>query len=217
MRLRRGLLFAALGFLCGACTHTRVDPLVGESDHYVSPDFRSAHPPWGDFAVRRVRDLRPSIELGRTNYLNDSYFSEGIFTRSVSTTMKSLITKELVAARVFEFGDDADLTKYVIDLDIIHFSAHSDRNLLGLIPIIPSIGVDCVIEIELRLLDQDGRRFLERRYRRADDTLTATIAGVDATGAKILLELLGQVMAIVVPDCDAAIPAFWHELGLPVQ
>ena len=211
------VLFLAAS-LCGGCAQRPFDAgssLEGQS--YRSPDHRADHAPWGSVFVRRVEDRRPSYELGRENYLNDSWFSEVAFVRTVPATLKILIERELTAAGVMTTAADAESAKYLVDIVLDHFTAKADRDVLGLIPVIPSIEIEGVIELGLRLTDQDGRPFLDKRYLYRDDTLAATVSGVQSTASELLYTLLTRLLADVVPECDQAIPQFWSELGMEVQ
>lgn len=213
--MRVAAMFVLLALLSG-CAHKPIDPAEASAREYRASSYRAEHPPWGSVAVRNISDRRPAHELGETNYLEVSYASDALFKRSVPATLKRLLVRELVRSGGFIPAQDVATADYLIDLEIFHFFARSDRDVIGLIPVIPSIDVDCEIDIQLRLVDQDGRRFIDQRYEERDDGLAATITGVEATSAKLLYGALSTVMDRVVRDADQSIPAFWDELGLPV-
>ncbi len=215
----RAWLFTFLVVLGCGCGSTPFDPSEDprEDSAYSPPDYRAAHEPWGSVAVRSVTDRRGSFELGKENYLNDSWYAESLFTHPVPLTLKRLIERELLAGGVMTIAEDDGSAKYLIDLVIVHFTAHADRDLIGLIPVIPSVAVEGRIDLKLRMTDQDGRPFLDVHYQDTEEATAATVSGIEATGSRVLLTALARVMARLVQDVDQAVPRFWKELGLPVQ
>lgn len=214
--MTRGLAIAFLAMIAAGCAHDPIDPTSADARGYETTSHRADHEPWGTVAVRDVSDRRPAFELGESHYLEASYTSEAVFRRSVPATLKGLVVRELVTSGAFTPAADATAADYVVDIRIVHLFARSDRDVIGLIPVIPSIDIDCEIDLELRLVDQDGRRFLEKRYEKRGDALAATITGVQATSARLLYRTLAEVMDAFVRDADRAIPEFWSALGLPM-
>ncbi len=216
---RRVRLFSVLVVLAWGCSSAPFDPAGDprEDSAYAPPAYRSAHPPWGSVFVRSVADRRPSFELGKENYLNDSWYAESLFAHPVPLTLRRLIERELQGSGVMTIAEDEGSAKYLVDLVIVHFTAHADRDLIGLIPVIPSVAVEGRIDLKLRLTDQDGRPFLEERYQDKEEAMAATVSGIEATGSRVLLRALSRVMARLVEDIDLAVPRFWKDLGLPIQ
>lgn len=201
------------------CSSAPFDPSQDprEDSAYSRPEYQSTHAPWGSVFVRSVTDRRPSFELGKENYLNDSWYAESLFTHPVPLTLKRLIERELATSGVMTLAEDEGSAKYLIDLVIVHFTAHADRDLIGLIPVIPTVAVNGLIDVKLRMTDQDGRPFLDVRYQDTEEAMAATVSGIESTGSQVLLKALSRVMARVVKDIDQAVPRFWKELGMPVQ
>ncbi|MCA9319324.1 MAG: hypothetical protein KDB53_01250 [Planctomycetes bacterium] len=201
----------------GSCAHERfaAEDRVASSA-YRHTGYRATHSPWGTVIVRELRDRRPSEELGRENYLKDSWYSESLFARPVGVTIRELMLSELDASDVLRSATPPQPAEYLIDLRVLHFGAKADRDLIGLIPVIPSIDIEGIIEIEVKLTDPDGRPFLDERYRYEDSQLVATIAGVEASAAELMVQLMSRFMAEVVPAIDAAIPRLWESLGMRV-
>lgn len=214
--MRRLCAIAALAVTLAGCAHRPIDPASADPSDYAATTHRADHEPWGSVIVRDITDRRPAYELGERHYLEVSYASEELFERSVPATLKRLIASELVNSRAFTRADDLESADYLVDVEIVHFFARSDRDVIGLIPVIPSIDIDCEIDLRIRLVDQDGRPFIDRRFEKRDDALAATITGVEATSARILYGALAALMDEFVREADSSVPEFWADLGLPV-
>ena len=204
-----------LAILLGGCAHERFDPVRTEGA-LGGTGYRAGHPPYGTLAIRHVADRRPSHEVGSINYLNDSWFADRLFEREVSGIVRDVFLLELDESGAFDAVPDAEHSDYVLDLSIAHFTCHVDRDLVGLIPFVPSIDLEAKVTIHVLLRDQDGRRFLDERYEEVEESTTATVAGVESSASDLLLEALERVLRRAVPDADRAVPAFWSGLGLPV-
>ena len=214
----RFLAILGLGCLVGCFgSGPRYDAARPVDARVTVAEHKADHAPWGSVAVDEIDDRRPSYELGRENYLNDSWFADQFFERSVPASMRLALERELVRSGAFSRVEAEPEPKYLIKIDLRHFTAKVDRDLIGLIPVIPSIDIEAWIDLRLRLVDQDGRPFLDKRYVFRSGSSTATVSGVEAGAQSALLEQFGLFVAEVVKDCDAAIPAFWQRLGRPIQ
>jgi hypothetical protein len=212
--LRVLALCLSLGVAAG-CGHTPTDPLA-HGELYRPSSYRATHAPYGSFAVRHVKDARPSHEFGRTDYLNQTYRSGQLFQRPIPATFKRVVAAEMRDTGLFTLAPDAGGAHYLMDLSIRHFYARYDASVLAFALIVPSVAVEAEIELNVLLTDQDGRRFLEATYRQHDDAVSSAVAGLDSTAAELLNDLLSRVIAALVQDADTAIPRFWKELGLAV-
>ena len=198
------------------CAHDPVDPAnVGNA--YRSPSLRADHAPWGTVAIPLVRDRRPAHELGRRNYLKSTWISDRLFDRPVPSMLRRMLAREFDRTGVMRPIADVKRSKYVLELDVHHFAVRYSTGVAALLPILPSVDVEAVVDIEYRLVDQDGRRFVEKRFTDRDDTTTATVSNPAAVGTTMLLEILSAFVEDIVVEVDRAIPAFWAELNLPVQ
>lgn len=218
--MRRGLAiwaFAAACLIMPACSHTPYDPVSEQSGPFQSSAYRADHAPYGTLAIRQFLDFRSAKERGRVNYLNESYYSESLFRRSVPSTLRHLIQKEIHQSGAFTILKDSAASKYTMDIKIQNFYARADRSLIGLIPVVPDVDLDLRVRFHVLLRDQDGRRFLDRVYDQSEHQKTATIAGIEASAAEELSKILSTLMADLVVDCDQAIPEFWKQYNLPVQ
>jgi hypothetical protein len=210
------LLLIALSSL-GACTGTPSGPIDLEKSRYARPAHSADHDPWGTLAVRFVRDTRPGWELGFHNYLRESYYSDELFELPVAVTIKRLILVESQRSRVFLPEQERTRSKYLLDLTLNHFFIRTDRNLLDLIPILPTALIDAVIDFEVRLVDQDGRLFLSKRYNSAAEDRAKQFESLPNDGVEQLLQILSALMGELIADMDRSVSDFWAELGMPVQ
>lgn len=195
-----------------------MDPATPGRSSYEPLAYRADHAPWGTVAVRSMRDRRPSRELQRQGYFKDSYSSDALFDRPIPSMLARLLQREFVATGVFERAIGATATggagaDYFADVTIRHFYARFDRDALSLIPILPTIDIECRIELDVVLTDRDGRRFVDRRFAASDTTSTAAVANPDAVAAALLGRVLERVVGDLIRECDASIPRFWQELG----
>ena len=218
MRAVRGPLipFILLLLALGGCTSAPGGRINLEKSAYQSPEWRADHPPWGTLSVRFVRDIRPGWELGKHSPLHESYYSDELFELPVPVTLKRLILKELQETGVFRPEKNREHSHYVAEFTLRHFFLKADRTLLDLIPILPTTSFEAVIDFEVRLTDQDGRVFLDKRYdSRSEPWLSRSNEG-SGSGADQLLFLLSTMMADLVEDMDRGVQEFWRDLGLPV-
>lgn len=213
--------FFFVGLLClvflGGCAGTPRGPIDLAKSAYVSPTHSANHEPWGSLAVRYVRDTRPGWELGFHNYLRESFYSDELFELPIAVTLKRLILAESQRSKAFLPEQDRAQGKYLVDMTLHHFFIRTDRNLLDLIPILPTTSIDAVIDFDVKLVDQDGRVFLEKRYNSSDKARKAQFEDLPNNGIDQLLGILTILMEELVADMDRSIPEFWAELGLPVQ
>jgi hypothetical protein len=215
MSLRRLLVGAILltWGLVPACSTTPREPERADSSDFRPLEFRAEHPPFGSIEIENIRDRRPAFELGTENYLNDSYYSEELFRRPVVTMLRGLTLRELVSSGLFTRAASAEEADYLLRIELRHFYAKSDRDLFGLIPVLPTIEVEGRVVAQVFLTDQDGRRFLDKRYDLKRVTGTATVGNVPGTGADLLLEVLEELMTQLLRDADSSVLKFWRELG----
>ena len=208
-----GLVLVLLALSSACSIHPNRTMNLDESD-YQSPTLRVQHQPWGSLAIGKIQDLRPGWELGHFNYLNESYYSDELFRYPVPVTFKRQLLKEIARTGSFLPTLGTHDSKYILDATIHHFSVRTDRNLIGLLPIFPIVSTDAFVDVEVALVDQDGRRFLKRRYNSRDPERRVQMATV--RGNK-LLGIFSVFMADIVHDLDQSIPMFWAELGMDVQ
>lgn len=213
LMLRIATLLATLGCLI-SCSTTPREPDAPRSSDLRPIEFRAEHPAFGSILVEKVRDQRPAFELGSENYLNESYYSEELFRRPVVGVLRSVLGRELVQAGLFTRAPSSGEPQYLLRVSLRHFYAKSDRDLLGLIPVFPTIDVEGRIAAKVLLTDPDGRRFLEKRYDLRRHAATATIGNVPGTGADLLLEVMGDLLERLLLDSDEAVLSFWRELGM---
>ncbi|MEZ6196361.1 MAG: hypothetical protein R3F20_11645 [Planctomycetota bacterium] len=206
------LLIAGAAVLVG-CSTTPREPDRVATEVVADLDYRPTHPPYGSIEVEPLRDRRPSYELGRENYLNESYYSEDLFRRPVPATLRRVAERELVTSGVFAAAPSTGRPHYLLRLTLIHFTARADRDLLGLIPVVPSVEVEARFTADVLLTDRDGRRFLEKRYDVTRTATTSTLGNVESTSADLLLMAMGDVIGSLVRDADQGVDAFWRELG----
>ncbi len=200
--------------ILGACGTNPRAPLSAGDASYQSTLFRASHPPYGDLSLTSFRDRRPSFEIGRINYLNESWYSESLLRGSVASNFKRVVLGEFAQAGVFRSNAGGQEASHELEITLYHFYAKSDRDLLGLIPIIPSIEVLAEIEFHVLLRDAEGRRFLDRRFSGLRQADTATIAGVESVAADLLLSLLSELMDEFVREADRKVREFWAQFGM---
>ena len=218
MRAHCRLLVAVALLLCTvACTSTPSGPIHLEESSYEPVSHESGHAPWGTLAVRFVRDIRPGWEVGFHNYLNESYYSDELFELPVPVTLKRLILKEMKSAGVFEPEQEQAKSKYVAEFTLRHFFIRTDRSIFDLIPILPTTTVEAVIDFDVRLVDQDGRLFLNKRYNSRDEEREELNDSLRGSGVDRLLTILSVFMNELAADMDLGVSEFWKELGMPVQ
>lgn len=213
----KALVIVVAGLLVTGCAHKPFDPATESGGRYVSPTYRADHPPYGDLTIRHLRDRRPSREFGRRDYLNTSYVSTNLFDRPVPAMLKRLLTKELNSSGIFTVVDAPTTSKYLLDIELRHLYCSYDSNVFALIPVLPTIDVDCEIELRARLTDQDGREFLAKDYRRVEDGAATTLGGPESVGQGMLAKMLSDLIGEFLADSDAGVEAFWRELGMEVQ
>ncbi len=201
----------------GACTGIPSGPIDLNNSSYESPRFRVDHPAWGSLAVRFVRDSRPGWELGFHNYLKESYYSDELFDLPVPVVLKRIILREAQAVGSFTPSQEKLKSKYLAELTLRHFYIRTDRNLLDLIPILPTTKVSAVVDFDIKLIDQDGRLFLQKNYSSTDPVRAKKLGELSGPGVDQLLTIMTTLIAELVQDMDQAVPKFWAELGLPVQ
>jgi hypothetical protein len=160
--------------------------------------------------------MRPGWELGFHNYLKESYYSDELFRLPVPTTLKRLLLKELSNQGTFSASQDSEHSDYVLDLKLQHFFVRTERGIVGLIPFLPLAKVEAVIDFEVKLKDQDGRVFLDKRYASTDPERSEEIEAIPGSGTDQLLGILTAFMSELVSDLNESIPKFWAELGLEV-
>ncbi len=208
-------LFITLTLAMAGCG-TPSGPIDLADSSYRSPNIAKSHDPWGSLAVRFVRDSRPGWELGFHNYLNDSYYSDELFEFPVPAVLKRLILEESQRAGTFEPRAEDEKSNYLAEIDLKHFYVRTQRNLLDLIPILPTTTVEAVIDFEVRLVDHDGRLFMKKRYNSKDKARRDQLADVGGSGTDRLLEILSVFMGELVVDMDMSVIRFWSELGMSV-
>lgn len=213
---RRALSLCFLLVLAG-CTGIPSGPIDLRNSSYESPKLRADHPAWGSLAVRFVRDSRPGWELGFHNYLKESYYSDELFDLPVPVVLKRIILREAQAVGSFTPSQEKLNSKYLAELTLRHFYIRTDRNLLDLIPILPTTKITAVVDFDIKLIDQDGRLFLQKNYSSTDPDRMDRLSNLSGSGVDQLLTIMTTLIGELVIDMDQAVPAFWAELRLPVQ
>lgn len=212
------VLILCLAWAGTGCTHASRDPSVRQN---TSSDFRPVehkanHPPYGTVVVAKVEDARPGYEVGRRDYLNYSFVSNALYDRPIPAMLKSLLANELFEAGVFTIGEELDDADYLLDVVIRHYYARYETSVLALTLIVPSISIEAEIEVHIKLYDQDGRRFLEKVYKKKDDALSPAVSGAEGMSATLLNEMLARFATEFIVDADESVPQFWKSLGLPI-
>jgi len=216
-RILRAALLLAVAALA-ACAHG-----PGESTALASRGRAaralprpSAHPPYGRLAIVRILDERPGHEYGQTNYLRHSWVSTKLYDRPLPAMLRGLLTRALAEGGAFTPTEDETAADYFLDVRVRHFYGRYDTNILALTLIVPSISVEAEIEMGVKLSDGDGRRLLEKVYRKKDDAVAPAVAGAHGTAQELLDGMLGEILAELVAESDAGVARFWQDLGLPV-
>ncbi len=205
------LLPAALA----ACGSVPSEP-IGLDHRAFRSSHEAGHEPWGPLALRHVRDERPGWELGRFNYLNESYFSEELFRLPVPATLKRLLYRELGRSGAFRPEPEVELAHYLLDVTIRHYYLKTDRDLLTILPVIPALSSEIHVDLEIRLSDVDGRLFLEKRYDSQSAEAAALLSGVEGSGAERLVAITAALLDAMIRDLDLSVPSVWAELGRSV-
>lgn len=207
------LASAILVLAAGGCAGDRLRPFGRDAASLPPTTHRSAHAPYGTLALRRLEDRRSGRERGHENYLNASWYSDQLFAHPVPELVGTVLLRDLRTAGVFRGAASPDEARYLLDVGIAQFHARVDRDLLGFIPVIPSLEIQGRVVLDLRLTDHDGRPFLERRFEATETHGAAAIEGTEGTAAELLLALLARVSAEATAEIDRTVDRFWRDLG----
>jgi hypothetical protein len=202
------LLLAGCG---GALSFERDRRLYGGADYAVS------RPPFGPLRLKVSADKRPIVEHGQSGYMERNYISGERFGKPTLDVLRDVILMEIERSRLFSPVSVASSgERYTLTIDVVHFYGSSDGGVGDVLVFLPAVSVDAEVQFKAVLVDDEGRRYLEKEYRRRRESTTVGFADRGSVAASLLGECLTDVCNELLRDLDSAVQSFWQSLGLPV-
>ncbi len=207
-RIVFGLLLVAAATGCGGVLRLESDRSLYPGASWLSP-----RPPLGSVEVRITADKRPVAEHGRSGYLETNYLSAEQLGRPGIEVFHDLLIREIDRSGLFRpVPPSPQRGRFRLAVEVLHFFGSSNGGIGDVLVFLPTVIIEAGVRFRAALVDDEGRRYLDRDYAESRRTTTVGFAARDRTAAGLLGECAATAFDRLLADIDSAVTSFWESI-----